>query len=98
MNNSTNTLHNHVTECIQLKEVLEEVLQVGVPLDFYRNIEDAFHLLIANRPNQAVNAFETYSQLTSLFRVIERNKDAIEAMTSEINSTILTFGEEYWDQ
>ncbi|PTS91542.1 hypothetical protein DBR11_28875 [Pedobacter sp. HMWF019] len=98
MNNSIDTLNNHVAECIQLKEVLEEVLKVGVPLDFYRNVEEAFHLLIANRPNQAVNTFETYSQLTSLFRVMERNKDAVEAMIAEINSTILTFEEKYWDQ
>jgi hypothetical protein len=98
MNNSTDTLHSHVAECIQLKEVLEEAMQVGVPLDFYRNVEAAFHLLIANRPDQAANVFETYSQLTSLFRVMERNKDAIEAMISEINSTILTFEEKYWDQ
>jgi uncharacterized protein YpbB len=98
MNNSTDTLHNHVAECIQLKEVLERALQIGVSPDFYRNIEAAFHLLFANRPDQAVNVFETFSQLTSLFLVMERNKDAIEAMISEINSTILTFEEKYWDE
>jgi hypothetical protein len=29
---------------------------------------------------------------------MERNKDAIETMISEINSTILTFEEKYWDE
>jgi len=87
-----------MAECTQLKEVLEGALQVDAAPDFYRNIEEAFHLLIANRPDQAVSVFETYSQLTSLFLVIKKNKDAIEAMISEINSTILSFEEKYWNQ
>ncbi len=77
-------MHDLIVETCALKEVHEELSDIGEFGDFYYHIDSAFALLIADNPSNIKGVFQTYKDLTSLFRVIEKQKVFIQQKWQEL--------------
>lgn len=77
-----------VLETCALQEVLGTAVQVGITLNFYENIDDAFRCLLDAKPERAGTIFETYRQLSSLFTIIERNKSIMDRKRQEMDQIL----------
>ena len=71
-----------------LIELFEELGEVGAFLNFYENIDDAFLLLLKEKPRESEQTFKSFLQLTTLFRVIEANKSLIHTKVAEFKQLI----------
>lgn len=74
-----------VIETCAMKEVYEELSDIGEYGDFYYHIDSAFDLLLADRPKDTKGIFQSYKDLTSMFRIIEKQKKFIQQRWKEVN-------------
>ena len=81
-------LDSLVVETCALKDVYEGLSETGIFNNFYENIDKAFRLLIEKTPHKAGEVFETYSQLNSLFRVIDKEKSIINQKWQETSKLL----------
>ncbi|PTS96278.1 hypothetical protein DBR11_19440 [Pedobacter sp. HMWF019] len=75
-------------ETLKLIEVFEVISEIGIFLNFYETIDDAFTLLLENEPENQEKIFRTYKQLTRLFRVIEKNENTIVSKQYELKALL----------
>lgn len=79
-------------ETSAMADVFEKISEVGTYIGFYENINKAFELLIQhnlkNNPEEVKTVFSNYIQLTTMFRVIEREKERIYKNWSEAQQVL----------
>lgn len=78
-------------ECFGLIEALEMATDFDSGKDFHNNIWRAFSNLIKECPNDRASIFSTYSDLTSLFRVLLKQKEYLDAKLKECNAIVSDF-------
>ncbi len=77
-----------VTEACAVQEIYEKISDVGEFINFYYHINSAFQLLLVDKPDEVKEIFKTYRDLTSIFRVIEKQKKHIHIKWSEANQIL----------
>lgn len=74
-------------ETAAMEDIFEQISEVGTYNGFYENINKAFELLIqhnrSQRPEEVKTVFSNYIQLTTIFRVIEKEKAIINQKWTE---------------
>lgn len=77
-----------VIETSGMQEVYDYLSEFDAHRLFYYNIDRAFSLLLEKNPGSSMDVFNTYTQLTSLFRTIARQKKFIERRMIEVNKIL----------
>lgn len=70
-----NIMHDLIIETCFIKDLAEQIGDLNACGKFYTHIDEAFEMLLTDKGSNTKEVFRSYQFLTSLFRLIESNKD-----------------------
>lgn len=70
-----NIMNDLIIETCFIKDLAEQIGDINMCGKFYTHIDKAFEMLLTDKNSITKDVFNTYQTLTSLFRLIEGNKD-----------------------
>ena len=80
--------HDLIIESYGMEDVLDQLIDLGTYENFYTDVNEAFKVAMSAHPDQSKSLFDSYVTLSSLFRVIESQRELIGTKLQEYRHVI----------